>query len=64
VLLLIGNGIFIGNKLGMKIRKLASDNAPDSDRQVRYFKGKLQVFHLVQLCIFLIIIILSSYKFS
>lgn len=64
VLLLIGNGIFIGNRLGLKIRKSAGSNAPDSTQQVRYFKGKLQVFHLVQLCIFLIIIILSSYKFN
>lgn len=64
VLLLICNGIFMGNRLSTKVRKLISANVPDGEQEVRNFKGKLQVYHLVQLCIFLIIIFLSAYKFS
>ena len=61
VLLLIANGIFNGNRLGAKLRKISASNAPD---QVLHLKGRMRTFHLVQLSIFLIVIFLSAYKFN
>ena len=64
VVLLIGNGVLNGNKLGIKLRKVISENAPGMIDQMMSLKGKLRMYHLIQLCIFLIIIFLSAYKFN
>lgn len=64
VLLLIGNGIFNGTRLGVKLRKIIDANEPDLTDQVMNIKNKLRTFHLLQFCIILIIIFLSAYKFN
>jgi hypothetical protein len=64
VLLLIGNNIFYGRRLGVKLRKIIDGNAPDLATRVLKLEGKLRTYHLLQLCIFLIIIFLSAYKFN
>jgi hypothetical protein len=64
ILLLIGNGIFNGNRLGVKLRKIIIGNMPDMLDQALNLKSKIRTFYLIQFCIFLIIIFLSAYKFN
>ena len=64
VILLIGNGVLNGNKLGLKLRKVISESAPDMVAHTMILKSKLRIYHLMQLCFFLIIIFLSAYKFN
>ncbi|MEV4884091.1 hypothetical protein MRBLMN1_002603 [Chitinophaga ginsengisegetis] len=64
VLLLVGNNIFYGARLGIKLRKAIGSNAHDLIVRVLNLKDKLRTFHIVQLCIILIIIFLSVYKFN
>jgi len=64
ILLLMANGIFNGARLGVKLRRIIDANAPDLTHRVLNVKGRLRTFHLVQFCIFLIIIFLSAYKFN
>ncbi|CAL1517461.1 hypothetical protein [Chitinophaga sp. MM2321] len=64
VLLLIGNNIFNGGKLGIKLKEIIDGNAPDLAVKALNLKGRLRTFHLLQLSIFLIIIFLSAYKFN
>lgn len=64
VLLLIGNGLLVGRRLGTKLRKLLADNGPVLTDQVNVIRGSLTRFHLMQLSIFFIIIFLSAFKFN
>ena len=64
VLLLIGNGLLVGRRLGKKLRKLLADNGPVLTEQVNVIRGSLTRFHLMQLSIFFIIIFLSAFKFN
>jgi uncharacterized membrane protein len=64
VALLIGNGIFIGNKQGSKLRKLIVDNGPDFIHQAKQVKSTLNNFYLIQLMIFFAIILISVVKFD
>jgi hypothetical protein len=64
VLLLVANGVFIGRRLGLRLRKtvaVTNQINPDGILQVR---KKLYRFHLSQLLIFTIIIFLSIFKFN
>ena len=63
VLLLIGNSILNGNRAGVKLRKLVVSDAPYLTTQVMSLKNRLRIFHLLQLCIFVIIIFLSASQF-
>lgn len=64
ILLLIGNGTVNGTRVGVKLRKMITENGPDLADQLPDLKSKLRRFYLVQLGIFLIIIFLSAYKFN
>ena len=64
VLLLVANGVFIGRRLGLRLRKtvaVTDQPNPEGTRQVR---KSLYRFHLSQLLIFTIIIFLSIFKFN
>jgi uncharacterized membrane protein len=64
VILLVANGVFIGRRLGLRLRKTVSDsdqNNPDGIAQVR---KNLYRFHMSQLLIFTVIIFLSIFKFN
>lgn len=64
VLLLIGNGLIIGRRLGTKLRKLLADDSPVFTEQINIIRGSLTRFHLMQLGIFFVIIFLSAFKFN
>jgi hypothetical protein len=64
VLLLVANGIFIGRRLGLRLRRTVSVTDqinPDGIIQVR---KNLYRFHISQLLIFIVIIFLSIFKFN
>ncbi|MEH6308043.1 hypothetical protein RYH73_20470 [Olivibacter sp. CPCC 100613] len=64
VLLLVINSIFIGRRLGVKLRKIFGTDSHDAIDQVLNLKYKLQTYYLVQLGFFLMIVLLTTYKFS
>lgn len=64
VLLLVINSIAIGRRLDKKLRKAFRVDSAASTAQVLNVKRKLQIYYGVQLAIFLMIIILSTYKFT
>ena len=58
VVLLVLNGMFVGNSLGLKFRKMIIDSAGTAE-QITDIKGNLNLFYLAQLTIFLLIIMVS-----
>lgn len=64
VLLLVVNSIVYGRRLDIKLRKAFRSDSQASPDQVLSLKPKLQLYYGVQLGIFLMIIILSTYKFT
>lgn len=64
VIILIANGLFIGRRLGIKLRKLINDNESDLVLKTDSIKTSLNWFHLAQLLIFFTIIFLSVFKFN
>ena len=64
VFLLIGNGIFNGTRLGIRLRKIIEMKRPDMAAQALNLKSKLRIYFLIQFCFFLAVIFLSAYKFN
>ncbi|MES2429053.1 MAG: hypothetical protein V4560_18875 [Bacteroidota bacterium] len=64
VIILILNGLLVGRRQGMRLRKLLNDDAADITGGISKVRSNLSRFHLVQLTIFLIIIFLSVFKFN
>jgi hypothetical protein len=62
VVLLILNGMFVGNKQGLKFRKIFTDNSPDLIQQAVDIRTNLNNFYLMQLTIFFAIILVSVIK--
>ncbi|PZF72645.1 hypothetical protein DN068_12325 [Taibaiella soli] len=57
-ILLVLNGVFIGNSLGMKFRKMASGNFIPGGQE-RHISMQLNRFYLAQLTLFILIIFVS-----
>jgi uncharacterized membrane protein len=64
VILLVANGIFIGRRLGLRLRKTASGTDLENPDGIVQVRKNLFRFHISQLFIFTIIIILSIFKFN
>jgi len=64
VIILVGNGVMVGRRQGLKFRKLMADNDFELSGQINRTRIALHRFYLSQLAIFLIIIILSVFKFN
>lgn len=66
VVLIIVNVLLIGRRNGMQLFKLLNDERNGSDRsaELQKVKGRTRWFHLSQLILFLIIFILSVFKFN
>lgn len=64
VLLLVVNSIVIGRRLDKKLRKAFTADAEAAMAEVGIIKGRLQRYYLVQLGVFLLIVVLSTYKFT
>jgi len=58
VVLLILNGMFVGNSLGLKFREMIA-TSPELTQHLTNIKANLNRFYLVQLTLFLLIILFS-----
>ncbi|MGO4288800.1 hypothetical protein [Chitinophaga sp. RAB17] len=59
VMLLITNGMFVGSKLGHKLRTIINENANSFIPQTIGVRDSLQWFYLIQLILFFLIILVS-----
>lgn len=64
VILVVLNGLLIGRRQGVKLRRILNNNKPILTAEVNRIKSRLGRFHLAQLLLFLLIIFLSVFKFN
>ena len=66
VIAIILNGIAIGRRQGLKLRKILSEEAAgkNSEKQLLKIKANINRFHISQLVFFLTIFTLSVFKFN
>jgi hypothetical protein len=64
VIILVTNGVFVGRRIGSRLRKLTSAAAFEWTDNSRLLKSRLGRFYISQLFIFLVIIFLSVFKFN
>ena len=64
VIILVLNGILVGRRQGSKLRKRAADTGFQLTPQTSKLKSRLNLFYCVQLLIFIVILILSVFKFN
>lgn len=64
VIILVLNAVLVGRIQGLKLRRLAADPGLASDEGIRLLKSRLNRFYLSQMILFIIIIILSVFKFN
>lgn len=64
VLLLVLNGMLVGNKQGARLRNMASEGFPDFVQRAVHIRANLDRFYVTQLVIFFMIILVSAVKFE
>jgi hypothetical protein len=64
VLLLVANGVFVGRRLGLRLRKTVSGTDLINPDRILQVRKSLSRFHISQLMIFTVIIFLSIFKFN
>ncbi len=66
VVIIIINGLTVGRRQGAKLRKILPDIASEKgiDSRLLKIKARLRRFHISQLTLFIIIFILSVFKFN
>jgi hypothetical protein len=64
VLVLVANGLFVGRRQGVQLRKVVQADHQTLPEPVMRIRKKLRRFHLSQLVIFAVIIFLSIFKFN
>lgn len=64
VVILILNSSLAGRRQNLKLRKAVTADTIVISHQVQGIKGNLDIFYLMQLCVFLLIIFLSVFKFN
>lgn len=66
VIAIIINGLAIGRRLGIKLRKLLNEGVSGSHIEARLsnLKDNIGYFHMLQLTLFLIVFVLSVFKFN
>jgi uncharacterized membrane protein SirB2 len=65
VILIIVNGLVIGRRQGLKLRKLLrQETSPENEAELARLKKNLQLFHIGQLLLFFTIFVLSVFKFN
>jgi hypothetical protein len=63
VVIAILNGILVGRKQGMKLKK-AMESPDHHTTKIHVIKNRLRTFHIIQFVLFLSILILSVYKIA
>jgi len=64
VILLMLNGVVFGRRLGVKLRKLLSSPGPVHITGLTRIRTNLNLFYMIQLSLFILIVFLSSFKFN
>lgn len=66
VIIIILNGIVLGRRQGLKLRKLLVDNSPGKNQpsELLKIKGNIRLFHLSQILLFLVVFVLSVFKYN
>jgi hypothetical protein len=65
IILIIINGLAIGRRLGIKLREnLSGETTGKVEMALFKIKGNLSLFHISQLMMFIIIFVLSVFKFN
>jgi hypothetical protein len=66
VIIIIINGLAVGRRLGLKLRKILSEEASDKNVEAKLSKVKssLSLFHISQMALFITIFVLSVFKFN
>lgn len=66
IVLILINGLTMGRRNGVQLRKLLRDEIPGGNVQERFLKIKrnLRIFHISQMTLFAIIFTLSVFKFN
>jgi len=64
VLLLVLNGMLVGNKQGTRLRNMACEGFPDFVQRAVHIRANLDRFYVTQLVIFFMIILVSAVKFE
>ncbi|WP_217602178.1 hypothetical protein [Chitinophaga sp. GbtcB8] len=63
-LLLVLNGILVGNKQGTRLRSMAYEGFPDFVQRTVHIRASLDRFYITQLLLFFLIILVSAIKFE
>ena len=64
VLLLVLNGMLVGNKQGTRLRSMALEGFPDFIQHSVHIRANLDRFYITQLLLFFLIIFVSAIKFE
>lgn len=64
VLLLVLNGMLVGNKQGTRLRSMACEGFPDFIQRSAQIRANLDRFYITQLLLFFLIILVSTIKFE
>jgi uncharacterized membrane protein SirB2 len=66
VIIIIINGLAVGRRLGLKLRKILSEDAFDKNivAKLSKVKSSLSLFHIFQMAMFITIFVLSVFKFN
>ena len=64
VILLVANGVFVGRRLGLRLRKAVSGADLINPERIMQVRKSMYRFHTSQLLIFTVIIFLSIFKFN
>jgi Predicted integral membrane protein (DUF2269) len=66
VIIIIINGIVVGRRQGLKLRKLVADNSSGRNLhdELLRVKGNMRLFHLSQILLFIVVFTLSVFKYN
>jgi len=64
VIIIILNGVLVGRRQGVQLRKIAEENTHEAVEKVQKIRSNLSVFHTIQFTLFFIIVLLSVFKFN
>jgi uncharacterized membrane protein SirB2 len=66
VIIIIVNALAFGRRQGSKLKKLLSSDNPGENNDLRLLKIKtnLRWFHIIQIILFIVVFVLSAFKFN
>ena len=64
VVVVILNGVLVGRRQGVQLRKIAEENTPEAVEKAQKIRGNVSLFHTIQFTLFFVIVLLSVFKFN